>query len=776
MRQIATFRRVPGSLLPSFAVFALAFAAHSFGVFDRLDARIHDGLLRGMPASPPPAIGSLPDATVVTIDPRSLRALEAWPWPRHRYAEAIDRLERAGAVAIAFDIDFSTAAQPEHDARFSERMRESGRVALATFSQTETLPGGYALEIVNRPIPILADAAAGLGNVLVPIDADGVVRRVPRTQRIGGDEIPSLAHTALRLALAHAGDGRGDRGGDRGRRSADDAESATHPTAANAAAGRVDYRRAHPPIPTLAFSDLIEGRFDTGLLAGRVVFIGATAAEFQDLWATPIDPALPGVLIQALAYRTAAAEQVGEAVLHPASHAAVGVALGLLVALLHPGRRRVALARAALFSGTAFGVVCASWLLLWQLGLVWPVSIGLVVVSAQYALGIEGLERQVRALAEARASSLDTLARVGDLTLDVRSEGDLSARPEAGLELALRLLGDVVSARGVVMLRVDPTGRPRAERLEWRPERRDTSADATASRAHETPSLPLDEAVVARTLRQRSPIEIPDPALAGAVVVHTPLFAANEPVGILSVFCAPGQQLGSLERRTIATVAAQLALTAQNIQLIERLRETFESSIAAVASAVEARDGYTDQHCRRLAAFSSLMGTRLGMPAAEIRAMELGALLHDVGKIGIRDLILNKPGRLDPDERREMERHPEIGAGIVGPVVGLDATTLHCILHHHECWDGSGYPTGLAGVDIPLAARIVTIVDVWDALSTARPYKPAFAQDEVRDLIRKGAGTRFDPQLVELFFEVLEEQGEEMLALVARSTGQEIAS
>jgi CHASE2 domain-containing sensor protein len=101
MRQIATFRRIPGSLLPSFAVFALAFTAHSFGVFDRLDARIHDGLLRGMPASPPAAIGSLPDATVVTIDPRSLRALEAWPWPRHRYAEAIDRLERAGAVAIA---------------------------------------------------------------------------------------------------------------------------------------------------------------------------------------------------------------------------------------------------------------------------------------------------------------------------------------------------------------------------------------------------------------------------------------------------------------------------------------------------------------------------------------------------------------------------------------------------------------------------------------------------------------------------------------------------
>ena len=95
------------------------------------------------------------------------------------------------------------------------------------------------------------------------------------------------------------------------------------------------------------------------------------------------------------------------------------------------------------------------------------------------------------------------------------------------------------------------------------------------------------------------------------------------------------------------------------------------------------------------------------------------------------------------------------------------------MLHHHECWDGSGYPKGLAGRDIPLAARIVSIVDVWDALSTSRPYKPAYGQDEVRALLRKGAGTRFDPQLVELFFEILDEQGDEMLALVASSTARE---
>ncbi|MBK7949001.1 MAG: CHASE2 domain-containing protein [Deltaproteobacteria bacterium] len=743
MRPLAAFHRKAGHALPTLAVLALALAAQWLGAGNGLDRRLHDAFLRASPAHPPPPSASLPDVAVVTLDPRSLRALDEWPWPRHRHATAIERLEAAGAVAIAFDIDFSAPSNAEDDALFARRIAASGRVALATFSQTETMAGGLSLEIVNRPIEPLARAAGALGNVLVPIEADGVVREVPPAQSIAGTSTPSLARAALRLALP--------------------AERHAALDAGSAAAGSqlVDYRRFRPPIPTLAYVDLVEGRFDPERVAGRAVFIGATAAEFQDLWATPVDPALPGVFVQAIAYRTAAAALAGEATLRPAPGWGVAAALALLAALLHPRRGRSHLARALLFAGTALAIVGLGWLSLWQLGLVWPATVALAVVATQYALGIEGLERHVRHVAEAHASSLDALARVGDLTTDVACGGGPDGRSDGGLEIALRLLGDVVAARGVVLLRVDPSGRPTGERLEWRPD------------VHTDAPLRIDTSSVDRALEIRQAVEVDDLDQPGARVVYSPLAAGSEIVGVLVVFCRAGQELESRERRTIATVGAQLALTAQNLQLIERLRETFESSIAAVASAVEARDGYTDQHCRRLAAFSSLMGTRLGMPADEIRAMELGALLHDVGKIGIRDAILNKPDRLLPAERREMERHPEIGAGIVAPVVGLEPTTLHCILHHHECWDGSGYPKGLAGRDIPLAARIVSIVDVWDALSTSRPYKPAFAQEAVRDLLRKGAGTQFDPELVELFFEILDEQGEDMLALVARSTGEE---
>ena len=725
---------------PTLALIAVAVATESLGIGDPLDRRIHDAFVRLAPATPLPVPSELPDAAVVAIDPRSLRAVAPWPWPRSVHAEAVERLASAGASAIAFDIDFSSPSQPDDDARFAAALEAHGRVVLAAFSQTEILESGVALEVANRPIPALEDAAGALGSVLVPIDPDGVVRHAPRSSAIHGDALPSLARATLVVAAPPGS-----------REAIRDAAGTAGPT-------RVDFRRTRPGIPRISYVDLIEDRFDPALVAGRAVFIGATAAEFQDLWATPSGPAMPGVMIQALAYRTAAAEATGARVLRRPD--ALACALGLLALGLVtlPRARQSAGARAALFAGAGSAVLGAGWLGLWGWGVLPMTTIPLALLAAQYTLGIETLQRRIGRQADAQESSLAALAKLGDATSDApAAAAEVGGDEQGSLALALSLLGDVVGARGVVLLRATTHHGLRDERLEWWP---DGCPDA---------ALDVDPARAACALEERRTLQEVVPE-AGAEAVYAPLVAGTEPIGVLVVFRSADAPLDALHRRTIATVGAQLALTAQNLQLIERLRETFESSIAAVASAVEARDGYTDQHCRRLAAFSSLMGRRLGMPEDEIRAMELGALLHDVGKIGVPDAILNKPGRLTDEERREMQRHPEIGAGIVAPVVGLEPTTLHCVVHHHERWDGEGYPAGLAGDEIPLAARIVSIVDVWDALSTARPYKAAYSQPEVRDRLLKGRGTQFDPELVDLFFEVLEDQGDEMLELVARSS------
>lgn len=728
----------PG-LFPTCLAVLLATGAHLFGLGQGFDDRLNDAFVRVAPNAVPEVARDIPDVAVVTIDPRSLRASPPWPWKRSVHADAVARLTDVGAQAIAFDIDFSSPSTPEEDRHFAAALRKSDRVVLATFSQTQQLEAGAELEIVNRPVPVLAEAARALGSVLVPIDQDGVVRHAPRTSPIGAEDIPSLARASLQIAgPTHLMS-----------RIENDTE--------HDGSTLVDFRRAFPPIPTVAYIDLIENRFDPEKLRGRTVFIGATAAEFQDLWSTPAAPALPGVMIQAIGYRTAAAEAVGDATLGSAPFP-ITFALFALIGFATRARSGARTAtRAALVLGAGVALLPLAWASLWFASVTLPLTVAFVLLGAQYTFGIEALQRRIRARADAQASSLLALSQLGDVGAE--SGTTVEGSTDAGLRLALQLLGDVVQARGIALLRSSPNGQFTQERIEWRPQ------------GAQNEELFLDETIAAASIRDRMAIEREDPLLSGAAVIYSPLVSNREPIGALVVFCQAGQPVDSIKSRTIATVSSQLALTAQNLQLIERLRETFESSIAAVASAVEARDGYTDQHCRRLAAFSSLMGTRVGMSENAIRAMELGALLHDVGKIGIPDAVLNKPGRLSNEERREMEKHPEIGAGIIAPVIGLEETTLHCVIHHHERFDGTGYPEGLAAEEIPLAARIVSIVDVWDALSTSRPYKKAFSQPEVRDLMMKGRGTQFDPDLVDLFFEILNEQGDEMLELIARSTG-----
>jgi HD-GYP domain-containing protein (c-di-GMP phosphodiesterase class II) len=142
-----------------------------------------------------------------------------------------------------------------------------------------------------------------------------------------------------------------------------------------------------------------------------------------------------------------------------------------------------------------------------------------------------------------------------------------------------------------------------------------------------------------------------------------------------------------------------------------------------------------------------------------------------VGKVGIRDEILLKAGGFTGPERDEMRSHAKIGHGIISGIHGLRPTTLDCVRHHHERWDGTGYPDGLRGTEIPLGARIVAVVDVWDALSTVRPYKPALPQERVRSILRKDRGSHFEAQLVDLFLELLDDEGEDLLALIDRDSG-----
>jgi putative two-component system response regulator len=187
--------------------------------------------------------------------------------------------------------------------------------------------------------------------------------------------------------------------------------------------------------------------------------------------------------------------------------------------------------------------------------------------------------------------------------------------------------------------------------------------------------------------------------------------------------------------------------------------ERAESVITALGATIEARDVYTGGHCERLAVYAVTLGAALGVPESLQRALRLGGYLHDLGKITVPDGVLLKAGPLTPGERQLINRHPEVGADLVRDMHTLD-DVRPIIRHHHERWDGSGYPDGLRGERIPFGARIMAVVDVYDALRTARPYKPPLSLAQTLDILSSetDAGA-WDPRVIAAFYDVLRELG-----------------
>jgi putative two-component system response regulator len=189
--------------------------------------------------------------------------------------------------------------------------------------------------------------------------------------------------------------------------------------------------------------------------------------------------------------------------------------------------------------------------------------------------------------------------------------------------------------------------------------------------------------------------------------------------------------------------------------LLDQL-ERAEGVITTLALTIEARDTYTSGHCDRLARYAAAVGQALGVDQATLRALRLGGYLHDLGKIAVPDGILLKPGPLDAAERERIRTHPGVGADLVLGLRSLE-DVRPIMRYHHEKWDGSGYPDGLKGEGIPLGARIISVVDVYDALNTMRPYKPAFSRAEaVAILLRETDAGFWDPRVVTTFLEVLD--------------------
>ena len=264
--------------------------------------------------------------------------------------------------------------------------------------------------------------------------------------------------------------------------------------------------------------------------------------------------------------------------------------------------------------------------------------------------------------------------------------------------------------------------------------------------------------LLSRYGRQSRPVVIDDareadlPRLPQGVtsLLMTPLRREGRVLATLFGGGAGACQVTSREATLCESLSSSLAIFLQNVMFFEDVQAMFVGTLQALTSAIDAKDSYTRGHSDRVANLSRMLAQEAGLPAETCERIYLSGLVHDVGKIGVPEAVLCKTGRLSDEEFGLIKRHPEIGAHILDGIRQM-ADLVPGVLHHHERWDGRGYPHGLAGEQTPLFGRVIALADAFDAMSSDRTYRRALQPEQVLEEVRCGAGRQFDPELAEAF-------------------------
>ncbi len=243
-------------------------------------------------------------------------------------------------------------------------------------------------------------------------------------------------------------------------------------------------------------------------------------------------------------------------------------------------------------------------------------------------------------------------------------------------------------------------------------------------------------------------------------VMCAPMRTTDAILGVLYVDSQVAREFSEAELELLAAVGNQAGIALHRARLMAEVERLFLDVIKAIASIIDAKDGYTHKHSERVAAFGVRLAHHLGFDADRRAVVELSGLLHDVGKIGVPDAILNKPGKLTDSELKEMRMHPLHGARILSNIQSQKVVSLlPGVKYHHERWDGKGYPEGLAGEDIPFLGRLLGVADVLDALTSDRSYRKGLTLEEALRMVKDLEGKAFDPVVVKAAVE-LHEKGE----------------
>jgi len=371
----------------------------------------------------------------------------------------------------------------------------------------------------------------------------------------------------------------------------------------------------------------------------------------------------------------------------------------------------------------------------------------------------------LRERTEALTHTVEELSTLYEMSRTLGSTLDLDTMLDATLEAAMR---SFAVDSGYVVLRDPVSGE--VELRAWRGAG-DRPIDGRAVRASMSEWVVRQgRPLVFNPSREVDAVENVDAVTGALAALCVPLVSVDVVIGAIAV--------GSHDRtvsftgedvRLLSTIANHVTIAIGNTELFASVQDAYLATVRALAAAVDAKEPYMRDHSGRVAVFAKATAEKLGLSHDQRTAIEMAAYLHDIGKIGISEQILRKPGPLTEDEMSTMRHHPLIGANILRPVK-FPWSIAPVVRHHHEHFDGSGYPAGLRGDEIPLLARVLSVADAYEAMTANRPYRDRLLVDDSIAELRRCAGTDFDPRVVEALIEVLTEMdaaasGSELSAL-----------
>jgi len=741
----ATLRELLWSLLVALLVVAFWLS----GVLSNSELSLLDYRFRARPPLAPSK-----DIVIVGIDEYSLSAYEQWPWPRHLHAALIDRLTAAGAKVIALDIIFDQPSREGHaadDDALAAAIARSGRVVLPVFFEEQLSGAGVRSTKALRALDLLTTAAGDKeGHISFMPDSGGTLRRlrpfsydplrgvaVPAFSLVSacqllGLPVPEAAHWAGRRGLV-VGPGR----------------KLPTDTDGNVLANWFSGREGDG-FTTVPYAVALSGEVPDDVFRGKLVFVGTTVGGIGEQFfhaPLPANVMIPGIIAHASAAETILR---GDAIRPADPRAFLFVLLALAFALAF------GFIRLRQFDATySVGLAALLLALLWIASRVsferwnfwfefYPLAF---LVGGVFAFQFAWRLLDALSLVIQRRKQLDVVTAVGDRA---SSDTELSEDFRMALQSALTVADTDVGALWALDEKEERYLLETVSGLTLAEVRQHTAAPGEGALGQLL--LSGDALVVQDARMPRDGFESPLPAQFRSLV-FLPLKARGRCVGLLCIAKREPRAFDHDVRQYLRTIASQSGLDLDNARLVKKLQRMFVSTLGALVKALETKDAYTRGHSDRVTDYAVLVGQQLALPPAQIETLRLAGSVHDVGKIGMPDIVLNKPGKLTDEEYTAFKTHAQYTGDILEDLDWL-REVRDIAMHHHERWDGRGYPDALKGEATPLGARILAVTDAYDAMTSDRPYRKGMPTVKAVSIILEEAGTQLDPTLVEAFLHV----------------------